>query len=382
MRLRLLPFLLILLVAQAPAAQAQPSSISTEMGMLQVDVVADGLNNVWGMAFLPNSDMLVTERDGRLRLIQNGQLLDDPISGTPTVFAVGQGGLLDVALHPDFASNNLVYLTYTKETDGNSTTAVARGKLDGMALLDIEDIFVANSQGRGHYGSRLVFDDQGYLFVSVGDRHANPRNDQANHPSQDITNHHGTVNRLHDDGRIPADNPFVDVAGAEPSIWSYGHRNPQGMVFDSATGRLWINEHGPQGGDELNLVLPGLNYGWPVIGYGVNYGGADLHETSAKDGMVLPAHYWVPSIATSGLLIYSGDLIPAWTGNFFVGGLKGQQVARLTMDGETVISEETLYQGNGRIRDIRQGPDGAIYLGIDGDADVPGIVRLRPIDAR
>lgn len=376
------PIVLAAFFLIAVPAHAQPSSISTQSGTVGVDLVADGLENVWGMAFLPNGDILVTERPGRLRMIQSGTLLPDPISGTPEVFAVGQGGLLDVVLHPDFESNSLVYLTYSKPTTDNSTTAVARGRLEGMELLDVEDIFVANTRGRGHYGSRLAFDNDGFLFVTVGDRQSDPRTDQANHPAQDITNHHGTVNRLHDDGRIPEDNPFVDVDGAEPSIWSYGHRNPQGLAFDPTSGRLWTDEHGPQGGDELNLVRPGLNFGWPVVGYGVNYGGADLHDTTSKEGMTLPVHYWVPSIATSGLLVYSGDLFASWSGNIFVGGLNGQQVARLTMNGDTVVSEETIYQGNGRIRDIRQGPDGAIYLGIDGDASDAGIVRLRPTDAR
>ena len=360
------------------SAHAQPAALDTDLVDLDVAVVTDGLEALWGFTFLPNGDILATERPGRLRLIRNGTLLNEPISGVPEVFARGQGGLLDVVLHPDFESNQWVYLSYAKPMDDNSTTAVARGRLQGMALVDVEDIFIANSRGRGHYGSRLVFDSEGYLFVTVGDRQANPNEDQANHPAQDRGNHHGTVNRLHDDGSIPSDNPFVGQDGIEPSIWSYGHRNPQGMVYDSASGRLWINEHGPQGGDELNLVKPGLNYGWPVVGYGVNYGGKTLHDGTHQEGMEQPVHYWVPSIATSGMVLYTGTLIEAWTGNLLVGGLGGQQIARLTMDGTEVVSEETIFSGNGRVRDIRQGPDGAIYIGIDGTSDSAAIVRIAP----
>lgn len=360
------------------SAHAQPAALDTDLVDLDVAVVTDGLEALWGFTFLPNGDILATERPGRLRLIRNGTLLNEPISGVPEVFARGQGGLLDVVLHPDFESNQWVYLSYAKPMDDNSTTAVARGRLQGMALIEVEDIFIADSRGRGHYGSRLVFDSKGYLFVTVGDRQANPNEDQANHPAQDRGNHHGTVNRLHDDGSIPSDNPFVGQDGIEPSIWSYGHRNPQGMVYDSASGRLWINEHGPQGGDELNLVKPSLNYGWPVVGYGVNYGGKTLHDSTHQDGMEQPVHYWVPSIATSGMVLYTGTLIEAWTGNLLVGGLGGQQIARLTMDGTEVVSEETIFSGNGRVRDIRQGPDGAIYIGIDGTSDSAAIVRIAP----
>lgn len=368
----------LIIACTALSVHAQPSALDTDLVDLDVTVVTEGLEALWGFTFLPDGDILATERPGRLRIIRNGTLLNEPISGVPEVFARGQGGLLDVVLHPDFESNQWVYLSYAKPMDDNSTTAVARGRLQGMALVDVEDIFIADSKGRGHYGSRLVFDNDGYLFVTVGDRQANPNEDQANHPAQDRGNHHGTVNRLHDDGSIPSDNPFVGQDGIEPSIWSYGHRNPQGMVHDSASGRLWINEHGPQGGDELNLVKPSLNYGWPVVGYGVNYGGKTLHDGTHQDGMEQPVHYWVPSIATSGMVLYTGGLIEAWTGNLLVGGLGGQQIARLTMDGTEVVSEETIFSGNGRVRDIRQGPDGAIYIGIDGTTDSAAIVRIAP----
>jgi len=372
----------ILVAGMAFGAHAQPTNLSTDLVDIDVTTVTDGLEALWGFTFLPDGDILATERGGRLRLISDGMLVKEAISGVPDVFAQGQGGLLDVALHPDFESNQWVYLSYAKPVDDNSTTAVARGRLQGMALVDVEDIFVANTRGRGHYGSRLVFDREGHLFVTVGDRQANPNGDQANHPAQDRSNHHGTVNRIMDDGGIPSDNPFVGQDGIEPSIWSYGHRNPQGMVYDAASDRLWINEHGPQGGDELNLVKPGLNYGWPVIGYGVNYGGEPLHEKTHQDGMEQPVHYWVPSIATSGMVMYTGSLIDAWTGNLIVGGLGGQQVARLQMNDASVVSEETLYEGQGRIRDIRQGPDGALYIGLDSNVGQADIVRLAPTTSR
>ncbi len=348
--------------------------------------VADGLITPWSMAFLPGGDMLITERPGRLRLVRNGVLRMAPIEGVPEVLVQGQGGLFDVVLHPDFESNRLVYLSYAKPIgDGTgATTAVSRGRFENDRLTDVEDIFVAETQGRpGHYGARLAFDGEGYLFVTVGERQAPSSGDLEAHPAQDISNHHGTVNRLHDDGSVPTDNPFVGESNVLPEIWSYGHRNPQGLVIHPETGDIWITEHGPQGGDELNRVLPALNYGWPVIGYGVNYRtGSAIHEGTLRDGIEAPTHFWVPSIATSGLMIYTGDLFPAWKGSIFAGGLAGQQMARLTMQGQRVVREETLLQGLGRIRDIRQGPDGYIYVAIDGRGQPSAVVRLEPAGAR
>jgi glucose/arabinose dehydrogenase len=369
-------FLLLAVGVCLTSSDSWAQQFESEVHDYTATAYVSGLENVWGMAFLPNGDMLVTERPGRLRMVRNGSLVEAPITGTPTVHAKGQGGLLDVALHPDFATNGLVYLSYSKPVGDTSTTAVARGRLQNGALVDVEDIFVANSRGGGHYGSRLVFDNDGYLFVSVGDRQAPPKGDLEAHPAQDISNHHGTINRMYDDGRIPEDNPFVNTEGAEPSIWSYGHRNPQGLVYDRESGRLWNTEHGPQGGDELNLVKKGANYGWPVVGQGVNYGGDVIHETTKRAGMESPVHYWVPSIATAGALLYTGSAFPNWAGNIFVGGLVGQQLARVTMDGTKAVSEETLYQDKGRIRDIEQGPDGSIYLGIDAGTKDVSIVRL------
>jgi len=354
-------------VLMGSALYESPSSFATT-GDYRVVTVAEGLVNPWALAFLPGGDILVTERPGRLRIFRDGTLLPDPVPGLPEVHARGQGGLLDLALHPEFEANHLVYLSYSKPLPGGgSTTAVIRGRLENDRLLDVEEVFEAVTQGRnGHYGSRLAFDSAGYLFITVGDRQAPPAGDLENHPAQDLSNHQGTVVRLYDDGRVPEDNPYVDRPGALPEIWSHGHRNPQGLTFHPETGDLWLTEHGPQGGDELNLISPGRNYGWPVIGYGVNYGsGSPIHEDTHRQGMEQPVHYWVPSIATSGLLLYTGDRFPDWKGSLFVGGLAGEQVARLTLEGQRVVNEETILTGNGRIRDIRQGPDGLIYLAID-----------------
>ncbi len=348
--------------------------------------VASGLQNPWGIAFLPGGDILITERAGRLRIVREGRLLPGTVPGVPEVLAQGQGGLMDVQPHPDFATNRLIYITYSKPyTDlEGARTVLIRGTFQDDVLTNIEELFSAQAVGRGHYGSRIAFDGNGYVFITAGDRQAPSRGDLYAHPAQDLSNHHGVIVRLHDDGRIPADNPFVGTAGALGEIWSYGHRNPQGLAFHPMTGDLWANEHGPQGGDELNVVLPGRNYGWPVIGYGVNYGsGTTIHEGTLKEGMESPKHFWVPSIATSGLMIYTGDKFPAWRGNIFVGGLGGEQLSRLTVDGQTVLNEETLFQRMGRIRDVRQGPDGYIYLAIDDQRGGPaGIVRLEPAGAR
>ena len=275
--------------------------------------------------------MLVTERPGRLRIVRDGTLLPDPVPGVPEVVARGQAGLFDVLPHPDFETNRLLYLSYARPKGEGSTTAVVRGRFEDDRLTDVIDIFEAQSQGGGHYGGRLAWNRDGYLFVSAGDRMARTQGDLSAHPAQDLSNHHGVTVRLHDDGRVPDDNPFVGQPGVLPEIWSYGHRNPQGLLVHPETGDLWANEHGPQGGDELNLIQPGRNYGWPVIGYGVNYrSGTAIHAGTHGEGMESPAHFWVPSIATSGLMVYTGDRFPEWRGSFFTGGMAGQQLARLT----------------------------------------------------
>jgi glucose/arabinose dehydrogenase len=339
--------------------------------------------NPWSIAFLPGGDMLVTEKPGRLRIIRNGALIPTPVAGVPEVFAQGQGGLLDVIPHPEFASNRLIYLSFSKPyADGEgATTAVVRGRFENDRLTNVEQIFEAVTRGAGHYGSRLAFDRQGYLFITVGDRQAPPSGNLEEHPAQDISNHHGTTVRLHDDGRVPADNPFVGQQNARPEIWSYGHRNPQGLAIHPETGEVWVTEHGPQGGDELNRVQRGANYGWPVIGFGVNYRtGRAIHEGTHREGMEQPVNVWVPSIGTSGLLVYTGDRFPAWRGNMFAGGMVGQVVTRLVFDGPRIVRREAIAQGIGRIRDVRQGPDGLIYLAIDDNQGAPTrIVRLEPV---
>jgi glucose/arabinose dehydrogenase len=368
------------LLTTLPAALAAQDVHSSAHHDVRVVTVAEGLEHPWSLAFLPGGDLLVTERPGRLRIIRDGRLLPDAVAGVPAVHAEGQGGLLDVVPHPAFESNRLLYLSYAKPVADGATTAVSRGRFEGDRLVDVEEIFEADTRGRGHFGSRLTFDRDGYLYVTVGDRQAPPSGDLESHPAQDLSNHHGKILRLHDDGRVPEDNPFVGRAGARGEIWSYGHRNPQGLAIHPETGDLWANEHGPQGGDEVNRIGPGLNYGWPVIGFGVNYRtGMAIHEGTHREGMEVPAHVWVPSIATSGLLFYTGDRFPEWRGDMFVGGLSGAQLARLTLDGTDVVGEETLLQGLGRIRDVRQGPDGFLYLAIDDrEGGRTPIVRLEP----
>ncbi|PCH59102.1 MAG: hypothetical protein COC19_07615 [SAR86 cluster bacterium] len=347
----------------------------------RITTVAEGLMIPWSMAWLPNGDMLVTERAGKLRIIRDGKLLATDVSGIPAVHAESQGGLFEVLPHPDFANNHLLYLSFAKPLGDNSTTTVIRGTFENDALSNVEEIFQAQTNGRsGHYGGRLAFDADGYLFITVGERQASPSGDLEAHPAQDTSNHHGVVVRLHDDGSVPNDNPFVGQRGTLPEIWSYGHRNPQGLAIHPATGDIWVGEHGPQGGDELNISQPGLNYGWPVIGFGNNYGtGSPIHSTQMRRGLERPLHFWVPSIATANMMIYSGDKFPSWQGNIFVGGLAGQQIARVSLkdDNKTIAGEETLLNGYGRVRDIRQGPDGYIYVAVESTGE---IIRLEPAD--
>ena len=350
----------------------------------RVVTVAEGLVEPWSIAFLPGGDMLVTERPGRLRIIRQGKLVQTPVEGVPTVMHSSQGGLLEVMPHPNFGSNRLLYLTYSKPlADGKSaTTALVRGRFENDRLTGVEQLFESVSQGRGHFGGKIAFDKNGFLFLTLGDRQVAPEGNLEAHPAQDLSNHHGKMVRLHDDGKVPTDNPLVSRAGARPEIWSYGHRNIQGIAIHPETGDVWANEHGPQGGDELNLLQPGRNYGWPVVGFGVNYKtGLAIHTGTHRQGMEQPVHVWVPSIGISGMMIYTGDKFPQWRGNVFVGGMVGQQLARLTLQGQRVTSEETLAQQQGRIRDVRQGLDGFIYLVTDDrDGKPTPILRLEPID--
>ena len=356
------------------AAAERLGTYATDKQRFHLVKVTEGLEHPWGLAFLPDGRMLVTERPGRLRIVADGWLLPEPVAGVPEVWNDGQGGLLDVALHPGFAENGLVYLSYSSpDDDDDAATAVARGRLVGDRLEDVEEIYVAlprDDNGR-HFGSRLVFAD-GYLFVSAGDRGDSDRAQELDDPA-------GSIIRLHDDGRVPEDNPFVGTAGARPELYSVGHRNPQGMTLEAATGRIYAIEHGPKGGDELNLIEPGVNYGWPVITHGKSYMGFKIGEGTRKEGMAQPVHYWVPSISPSGLMIYDADRFPAWQGSFFAGALSGELVVRLEVAGGKVVVEERMLEDlEERFRDVRQGPDGLIYLLTDHPEGM--LLRLEPAD--
>jgi glucose/arabinose dehydrogenase len=381
-RTGLIAFIVLLAVSISVVVSGQTAAKST-LHDYRVVTVAEGLIQPWSIAFLPGGDALITERPGRLRILRQGKLVPQPVEGIPKVFHSGQGGLLEVMPHPNFASNRLLYITYSKpgSTEAESRTALIRGRFENDRLTDVKELFDASSKGRGHYSGKIAFDKNGYLFLSLGDRQVPPEGKLEAHPAQDLTNHHGKIVRLHDDGRVPTDNPFVSRAGARPEIWSYGHRNVQGLAMHPETGELWADEHGPQGGDELNRIEPGKNYGWPVIGYGVNYTtGLAIHTGTHRDGMEQPVKMWVPSIGISGMMFYTGDKFPQWKGNLFIGGMNGQQLSRLTLNGRRVANEELLVQQMGRIRDIRQGPDGFIYLVTDNrEGAATPIYRLEPV---
>ena len=378
--------------------------IRTAFHDFSVDTVTGGLVHPFSMVFTPEGDLLVTERPGRLRIIRDDVLIDDPVAGLPEILAIGQGampqdgreqaGMRDLILHPDFAENRLLYLSYTKPgADSLGNIAVVRGRLEDDRLSDVEEIFHADAFGNGsdrssQWGGRLALDGKGYLFITIGDRQWPSEGDLSAHPSQSLVNHNGTTIRLHEDGRVPEDNPFVGQEGVHPEIWTYGHRNAQGLAIHPETGDVWLNEHGPQGGDELNLIRPGLNYGWPIVGFGVNYRtGIAIHSATLQAGMEPPVHIWVPSIGVTGMLFYTGTAFPDWQGDMIVASLRGEQLVRLTLNEQQVARQETLINGIGRIRDVRQGPNGIIYLAMDGDArgfdgDPTPIVRLIPTGAR
>ncbi len=359
--------------AAALVAPAAAQIIQTEEESFRVVTVTERLEHPWALAFLPDGRMLVTERAGRLRIVgRDGKLAPQPVAGLPPIEEYGQGGLLDVALHPRFDQNALVYLSYAERGDGYGT-AVLRGRLTGDRLDAVEVIYRQEPKSRGgrHFGSRLVFGPAGFLYVTQGDRGEQER-------AQKLDDLAGKVVRLHDDGRVPKDNPFVSRPGARPEIFTLGNRNVQGAALHPATGELWSHEHGPQGGDEVNVLRAGVNYGWPVITYGVNYGvGTKIGEGTAKAGLAQPLHYWVPSIAPSGMAFYTGERFPSWKGDLFVGALRDQLLVRLRLDGEKVVKEERMLRGTlGRIRDIRQGPEGFLYLLADSSS--AAIVRLEP----
>jgi len=347
-------------------ALASAKAVETQRARVQLEVVASGLEHPWGIAFLPDGRALVTERPGRLRIVARDGTLSEPLAGVPAVDAVGQGGLLDVALDPDFERNQLIYLSYAEPRGaGTNGTSVARAKLGTAGLAEVTVIFRQQPAmaSRHHFGSRLVFGRDGNLFVTLGDR--NSGRDKV----QSLDNHIGKVVRIDRDGKAPADNPYLKQAGALPELWSIGHRNIQGAALDPTSGDLWTNEHGPKGGDELNHTLGGRNYGWPLVTYGTEYSGKPISDKTEAPGLESPVHYWVPSIATSGLAFYTGAAIPAWQGNVFVGGLKSGELSRLELRDGRVVNEERLFKDalDKRIRAVVNGPDGALYLLTDED---------------
>ena len=365
----------------AGAASAQTTK--TELHTVRASVVVSGIAQPWGMAWLPDGRLLITEKGGTLRIVRGGRLLPDPVAGLPKATVHGQGGLMDVAVHPEHARNGWIYWSYNGEQDGQHGTEVARGKLaaDGTRVTDVQVIFRMRPKSGGgqHFGSRLVFGRDGLLYITLGDR-GDSTGKGREQRAQRLDDHAGSVIRLHDDGRVPADNPYVKRAGALPEIYNHGHRNIQGAALHPTTGRLWTHEHGPQGGDEVNIEAPGANYGWPVSTHGRNYGfGTRIGEGNTASGMVDPLHVWVPSIAPSGMAFYTGNRFPRWQGSLFVGGLVGQTLVRLTLEGDRVVQEERLFNGTfGRIRDVRQGPDGLLYLLTD--AQDGQLIRLEPAD--
>jgi len=383
---RMLKFSLLALLATTVTVMYANTSFHSSLHDYRVVPFVENLTQPWSIAFLPGGDSLITERPGRLRIVRQGKLLPQPVAGVPAVFHSSQGGLLEVMPHPDFAANRLLYLSYSKPgaTDSQARTVLARGRFENDRLVDVKDIFESRTEGRNHFSGKIAFDKSGFLFLTVGDRQVPPEGNLEAHPAQDLGNHHGKIVRLHDDGRVPADNPFAGRAGARPEIWSYGHRNVQGLAIHPETGDIWTNEHGPQGGDELNRIQAGRNYGWPVIGFGVNYNtGLAIHAGTHRQGMEQPVKVWVPSIGISGLMFYTGDRFPQWRGSLFAGGMAGQMLVRLTLDGQRVTGDETLVPQMGRIRDVRQGPDGLIYLVTDDrDGKPTPVYRVEPLERR
>jgi glucose/arabinose dehydrogenase len=347
-------------------------SFESRLHGFEAVTVAAGLQHPWAVAFLPDGRMLVTERGGTMRIVSEGQGVSAPLAGVPEVYAEKQGGLLDLVLHPRYADNGWIYFTYSIPRDDGARTAVARARLAGTALRDVATIFMVENPGTGggHFGSRLAFAPDGKLHVTAGERN-------RGREAQNLANQNGTTLRLNDDGTVPADNPFAGRADVVPGTFTYGLRNPQGLAVHPARGEIWAHEHGPKGGDEINLLRPGANYGWPVVTFGVSYAGLPIGEGTGKPGMTPPLHQWTPSVAPSGMAFYTGDAFPKWTGNLFVGSLKFRYLARLELDDARVVAEERLAEGGfGRVRDVRQGPDGMIYLLTD---DPNGrLIRLQP----
>ncbi len=362
---------LIVITLSSSCAQDSENQVTTPQKFpFTAELIVDGMEIPWGMAFLPDQSMLLTEKSGKLLLIKDGKKIE--IGNVPPVYDRGQGGLLDLELHPNYAQNGWIYISYASsegdEKGGN--TAIIRAKLKDNALADIESLYkaVPNTTKGQHFGSRIQFDNDGYLYFSIGergDRDVNP---------QDITRDGGKIYRLYDDGRVPEDNPFIGSSGAKTAIYSYGHRNPQGLIKHPETGAIWDNEHGPRGGDEINIVKKGANYGWPVITYGINYSGTPITDKTEMPGMEQPIHYWVPSIAPSGMAFITSDKYGDYKGSLLVGSLAFQYLELLKMEGNKVVSREKWIADIGRVRNVKQGPDGLIYVAVEGK----GIYKLVP----
>jgi glucose/arabinose dehydrogenase len=353
--------------SSAPNVPNVPTSSPQKV---RVDTLATGLTSPWGMAFLPNNQVLITEKEGKIRVVQNGKLLPQGLQGVPEVYGNGQAGLLDIQAHPEFAQNGWIYFTYAKPGNGGGSTTLARAQLQNNALVNLKDLFTVDpyiSSGV-HFGSRIAFDGKGFVFISTGDRGTKPN-------AQSLATQNGKVLRLHDDGRVPADNPFVNTANAKPEIWSYGHRNVQGMAYDAATNTLWAHEHGPKGGDEINIVQKGKNYGWPVTTHGIDYDGSIISNDKEKEGIEPPIHIYVPSIAPCGLAVVTSDKYNGWKGSLLLGALAGQHVARVEVKDGKSVGQERLLEGIARVRAVKQGPDGYIYV----LTESPGMfLRLMP----
>jgi glucose/arabinose dehydrogenase len=343
-----------------------------ERHAFKLETVVDGVDTPWSVAFLPDGRMLVTEKSGRLRVVEKGRLLPEPIGGTPEVWSRGQGGLLDVAVHPHYARNGWIYLSYSDPgADGSAMTVVVRGRLREGRFVEQQTLFRAPPElyrtGGVHFGSRFVFDGKGHLFFSIWER-------GHKEDAQDLSRPNGKVHRINEDGSIPKDNPFVGRPGALPSIWSYGNRNPQGLARHPVTGELWESEHGPRGGDELNRIEPGRNYGWPVITYGMNYDGTPMTDRTAQEGMEQPVVHWTPSIAVSAVDFYTGSRFPRWKNDLLVGALAEEELRRVRLAGGKVVHQEVLFKGVGRVRDVVSGPDGFIYVAFNGPDRIARLV--------
>lgn len=335
-----------------------------------VEKLYEDFKNPWGLVWLPDGRLLVTEKSGDILVFRSDKFTGEKLSGVPKVQADGQGGLLDIKLHPNYATNGWIYITYSKPLPGGASTTVARFKLKGNQVTELAELFQAKPvlPATHHYGSRVVFDKDNYMFVAAGERGTNMK-------VQELDNDHGKIHRLHDDGRVPTDNPYVGQKGANPTIWTYGHRNPQGMVYDASTNRIWAAEHGPKGGDELNLIEKGKNYGWPKATFGINYDGTIITENKELPDVQSPVRYWVPSIGPCGITIVTSNKYPEWKGNILVGALAFRHIARVQLNGTKYTTEEKLLQDIGRVRAIGESPDGYIYAITEG----PGLlVKIVP----